>query len=94
MTTPHLRTFWIALAVLLLLHSVVSFASYRIFTRNDMKPGDEAPVVISTSAGQVAIRSITKRTATPMPVIFYICGGYAGLVAVVLVMIYHRLHTM
>jgi hypothetical protein len=98
MTTHHFRTFWVAMIALLLIHSIISFASYRFFTVSMMKPADDVPVDVSTpaqkAAGEDVIRITTKRTATPMPVIFYICGGYIALGAAVLYLAYLRLRAI
>jgi len=89
------RDFWVSLAVLFTLHTVVSFASYRLFTVRSPLPGDGAPIETTTpeqrAAGESSFRVVTNRRVTPMPVIFYICGGFAALGAATLFMVYNRL---
>jgi hypothetical protein len=89
------RAFWVSLAVLFALHTVVSFASYRLFTFRSPMPSDGAPLDITTpeqrAAGERSFRVVTGRRLTPMPVVFYICGGFAALGAATLFMVYTRL---
>jgi len=86
MTTA--RAFRISLGVLLAVHTIVSLVSYRVFTVRSQMPGDGTPVEITTPeqrvAGQTSFRVITGRKFTPVPVLFYICGGFAGLGAAAL----------
>src|SRR5258705_310574 len=95
MTSNPAKMFWISLVGLLVLHSVVSFASYRLFTVSTPEPGDGTPVDITTQAqkeaGEKVFRIVTGRTATPMPVFCYIYGGYAALGIAVLSMVCTRL---
>ena len=78
--------------VLLVLHSVISFASYRFFTVRTLWPEGKAPVDISTpeqkAAGEKVIQFTEERRFTPMPVIFYIFGGYVALGATVVFSIF------
>ena len=84
-STPHLKSFLIALAVLTAFHAIASFAAYRIFTvRHDIKV--DSTVVDTTTpaqraAGESSFRMMTGRseTFTPMPVALYILGGFIGL---------------
>lgn len=89
------KAFWVSLAVLFALHTVVSFASYRLFTVSSPMPGDGTPVEITTpeqkAAGESSFRVVTGRKVTPMPVVFYICGGFAALGGAALFMVYTRL---
>lgn len=89
------RAFWISLAVLFALHTIISFASYRLFTVSSPMPGDGTPVEITTpeqkAAGETSFRVVVNRRCTPMPVLFYICGGFVALGAATLFMVYTRL---
>jgi hypothetical protein len=89
------RAFWISLAVLLAVHTVVSILGYRVFTVHSQMPGDGTPIDVTTpqqrAAGESSFRVITNRRVTPMPVVFYICGGYAALGGATLFLVYTRL---
>ena len=89
------KAFWVSLAVLIALHTVVSFASYRVFTVSSPMPGDGTPVDITTpeqkAAGESSFQVVTNRTVTPMPVVFYIYGGFVALGVATLFMVYTRL---
>jgi len=84
-TTPHLKSFLIALAVLTAFHAIVSLAAYRIFTIRRDLPVDSTIVETTTAAelgaGESSFRMMTGRsqTFTPMPVALYILGGFIGL---------------
>jgi hypothetical protein len=95
MTSP--KAFWISLVVLLAIHTAVSIAGYQLFTARSRMPGDGTPAEVTTpeqrADGQISFRVVTSRSATPIPVLFYICGGYVALGAAVLFMVYTRLRT-
>jgi len=57
MTSP--KAFWISLAVLLAIHTVVSVAGYHLFTARSQMPSDGTPADITTpeqrAAGQTSL---------------------------------------
>ena len=79
------------MVVLFVLHTVISYVSYRHFTVYLPIPNDEAQVNITTPAQRAAGENVIKYklTVTPMPVIYYICGGYT-VFGVVLFFIFYR----
>ncbi len=93
------RMFFVALAVLLLTHSLVSFLAYRLLTVTKVQSSTAIPPVETTTPEQQA-RGITTLTLgqaevverrVPMPVILYILFGYAGLLAAVVYSVYFRI---
>ena len=85
MPSPHLKGFLIALAVLTVFHAIASFTAYRFFAVRRELPVTSTPIETTTpaeqAAGQTSFRVEMRRTeiATPLPVSFYIVGGFAGL---------------
>lgn len=79
------KTFLVALFVMLLVHSVASIAAYRVFTKTEQFSGSPAPAEGGTpeqaQGGETSFRTVTmtRRSATPLPIYFYIVFGYAGL---------------
>jgi len=90
-SSPHLKSFLIALAVLTVFHAISSFAAYRIFTVRRDLPVDSSVTETTTpaerAAGESSFRMMTGRseTITPMPVTLYIMGGFIGLVIAAIV---------
>ena len=84
-SSPHLKTFLIALAVLIVFHAIASFAAYRIFTVTHDLPVDSTIIETTTPAqrevGKSEFRMMMGRreTVTPLPVALYILGGFIGL---------------
>ena len=92
----HPKEFFIALAVLALLHSVVSFAASRFLTKTTVESSTDHPPVQTTTPEQQARGESTitlKHTevvskVVPMPVVLYMWFGYAGLAAALLYSVY------
>ena len=95
----HTKDFLIALAVLTLVHSFVSFAAYRFLTKTTVESSTDHPPAQTTTPEQQA-RGETTITlmheevvsrVVPMPVVLYIWFGYAGLTAAMLYSLYFRI---
>ena len=63
-----MKSFLVAFIVLLVVHTAVSFISYRFSTTTS--------TVSDSVSGEIA----SVRSTTPAPVILYIIFGYAGLI--------------
>ena len=85
-------SYFSVLAVLLLLHTTVSYGVYRAFTKTARfdPPVQVEPSFVSAGS---SVSFMTKRTVTPLPVYFYIVGGYGGLAVACLFGIYPHLKT-
>ena len=84
--------YFFVLTVLVLLHTAVSYGVHRAFTRTtrfDPPVQVEPPFVFAGSSASF----MTKQTVTPLPVYFYIVGGYGGLALACLFGIYSCLKT-
>jgi len=85
--STNIRNFWISLLVLVVLHTVVTFVAYRVFTTRTTESVAESPPVETSTPEQRAsggmtitmVRTETIRVAVPTPVWYYILFGYAGL---------------
>ena len=94
-----MKQFFIALATLALVHSVVSFAAYRFLTKTTVQSSPGTPPIETTTPEQRARGELSfvggdmkvVRKAVPAPVIFYVCAGYAGLAIAALYPLYFRL---
>lgn len=88
------KAFCISLAFLFATHTLVSVVGYRLFTVRSQMPGDGQPIDITTpeqrAVGQSSFRVIANRRVTAIPVVFYICGGYAALGGAVLFLAFTR----
>jgi hypothetical protein len=75
--------FWLTIAVLLLVHTVVCFGADRIFTTRHVAPPGAAPIETTTpeqqARGERVFVSITVRVERPFALVFYAIGGYVGL---------------
>jgi hypothetical protein len=95
----HTKEFFIALAVLALVHSLVSFAAYRFLTKTTVESSTDHPPVQTTtpdqqSRGETTITLMHTEVVSrvvPMPVVLYMWFGYAGLAAAVLCSLYFRI---
>jgi len=87
-----MKQFLIALAALAVVHTAVSFAAYRLLTKTTVESArDEPPVERTTAADQTRevtmitlMQTKTMTKAAPIPVVFYMWAGYAGLALAVL----------
>jgi hypothetical protein len=84
-SSPHVKSFLVALVILTLFHAIVSFAAFRIFTMRRDLPVDSKVIETTTplqrEAGQSSFRMMTghSESFTPIPVALYIMGGFIGL---------------
>ena len=94
-----MKRFLITLAVLALVHSIVSFCAYRFLTKTVVKSSSESPPAETTTPDQrgrgestftLTHTEIVER-AVPTPIIFYTWFGYCGLAASALYALYFRL---
>jgi hypothetical protein len=91
----HQSQFFVALLVLLAIHTAVSVGAYRWLTKTTvLLESGKQPVVETTSAEEQARgeRSFRMVTATrvisrviPSPVRYYVLAGYAGLGVAILI---------
>jgi len=93
-----IKTFWISLTVLVLVHSIVSFAAYRFLTKTtdvaSPLPDGETTTIEKRSDGITVITNLKARVVTrvvPTPVIFYVWCGYGGLAAALVYALVYRL---
>ena len=79
------KAFLLALLAMLVVHTGASLVAYRVFTKTEEFSGSSAPTEITTpdqaQRGERSFRTVTmtRRSATPLPVYFYIVFGYSGL---------------
>jgi hypothetical protein len=93
-----MKPFFISLGVLVLVHSLISFAAYRFLTKTTVLSTTDYPPVETTTADEkargertiVLQHSTEMARSTPMPVYFYIWSGYVGLGAAALYALYSR----
>jgi hypothetical protein len=94
-----MKEFFVALAVLALVHTLVSFAAYRFLTKRTVEFSTDYPPVETAPPEQQArgVTTITLRhtevmsRVVPTPVVLYMWFGYAGLAAAVLYLLYFRI---
>src|SRR3954462_9842345 len=99
MNAPDIKAFWTALAVLVVVHSIVSLAAYQFFTKTSVGSKTKYPTVEVTTPeqrarGEAAFTSLERSVVTksrPTPVIFYVWFGYGGLAAALVYAVLFRL---
>src|SRR3954462_5209127 len=97
MNAPDIKAFWTALAVLVVVHSIVSFAAYQFLTKTTVESMTQLPAhetIEKRSDGITVITNLKARVVTkvvPNPVIFYVWCGYGGLAAALIYAVVFRL---
>ncbi len=94
-----MKQFLIAFVTLALIHSAVSFAAFRLFTKSTVLSSFEGPPVETTTteqrdAGEASfVMTNTKSVmcSRPTVVVFYMWSGYFGLIVSALYALYSRL---
>lgn len=94
-----MKSFYIALFALTLVHSAVSLGAYRFLAKTTVECSRDIPAIDTTTpeqraAGQSTLtlshwQAVTREI--PTPVVFYMWAGYIGLAAAAFYAVYFRL---
>ncbi|WP_395749999.1 hypothetical protein [Prosthecobacter sp.] len=79
-----MKQFYIALVTLAVMHSLVSFGAYRVFTTQEVVPSSELEKRTEFSVSQTRIVIVSR----PAVIVWYMWSGYIGLAAAFLCAIY------
>jgi hypothetical protein len=82
-----MKQFCIALVTLAVVHSLVSFGAFRVFTTREVKYYSEAGERTEFSNAQTTVESVSW----PSVIEWYMWSGYVGLAAAALYVLYHYL---
>jgi len=82
-----MKQFYIALATLAVVHSLVSFGAYRVFTKRTVEQSSETTDRTEFSISEARVEIISR----PSVIVWYMWAGYIGLAASALYVLYYQL---
>ena len=99
MASTNWKGFFLALAVLTVVHTLVSFLAYRYFEIRAVGASVHHPPLETTTPEQrvrgaasvTIMRETVVTTTVPTPVVFYVWFGYLGLTVAVVTRIWIKL---